>query len=199
MLAAETRATLGRGGDVQRLKIDEAFVLRWAERYAGDISDAEAAFEERLFSTGSATIRERGYLTLEEFMTITTWKSPRARSRLAQNDARRVRAVTSLAFAPDAVERASVLTGLSGVGEPIASAILAVWDPLRFTVFDWRATETLRAAGRFRSSGGDVSLGLYLAACRDLADGLDLPDRTLPKLRLLDRALWAYSARGSSR
>ena len=32
----------------------------------------------------------------------------------------------SRAFAPDAVERASVLTSLSGVGEPIASAILAV-------------------------------------------------------------------------
>ncbi len=184
---------------MRRLKIDEAFVLRWAERYVADISDAEAAFEERLFSVGSATIRARGYLTRGEFMTIAIWKSPRARSRLERNDARRVRAVTSLAFAPDAVERASVLTGLSGVGEPIASAILAVWDPVRFTVFDWRATETLQAAGAFRSSGPHVSLGLYLAVCSELADRLDLPDTTLPKLRLLDRALWAYSARGSAR
>ena len=89
-----------------------------------------------------------------------------------------------------------MLTALSGVGEPIASAILAVWDPNRYTVFDRRATETLQAAGSFRSSGGHVTLGLYLAVCRELADRLDLPDAGVPKLRLLDRALWAYSARG---
>jgi hypothetical protein len=184
---------------VGRLRIDEAFVLRWSDRYLEDVSDADAAFEERLFSDVSGTIRSRGHLTRGEFLTIGTWKSPRARSRLERNDARRVRSITSLAFAPDAVERASVLTALSGVGEPIASAVLAVWDPRRYTVFDWRATETLQAAGLFRSRGGRVTLGLYLSVCRELADRLDLPDAGVPRLRLLDRALWAYSALGPSR
>ena len=182
-----------------RLRIDEAFVIRWSERYLEDVSEADAEFEEHLFSDVSATVRARGHLALGEFMTIGTWKSPRARSRLERNDGRRVRAITSLAFAPDTVERASVLTSLSGVGEPIASAILAVWDPHRYTVFDWRATETLQAAGRFRASGGHVSLGLYLAVCRELADRLDLPGADVPKLRLLDRALWTYSAHGAAR
>ncbi len=182
-----------------RLRIDDAFVLRWSDRYLEDVSDADAAFEEHLFSDLSATVRARGHLTRGEFVTIGTWKSPRARSRLELNDGRRVRAITSLAFAPDAVERASVLTSLSGVGEPIASAILAVWDPHRYTVFDWRATETLHAAGLFRASGGHVSLGLYLSVCRELADRLDLPGADVPRLRLLDRALWAYSAHGAAR
>lgn len=179
-----------------RLRIDEAFVHRWSGRYLEDVSPADAAIEEHLFSDVSATVRARGSLTRGEFLTIGTWKSSRARSRLERNDARRIRAITSLAFAPDADERASVLTALSGVGEPIASAILAVWHPQRYTVFDWRATETLQAAGLFRSSGGPVSLGLYLAVCRELADRLDLPAADVPDLRLLDRALWAYSAHG---
>ncbi len=181
------------------LRIDESFVLRWSDRYLEDVSEADAAFEEHLFSDVSAAVRARGHLTRGEFLTIATWKSARARSRLERNDARRVRAITSRAFAPDAVERASVLTSLSGVGEPIASAILAVWDPRRYTVFDWRATETLQAAGLFRPSGGHVTLGLYLAVCRELADGLDMPDAGVPTLRLLDRALWAYSAHGAAR
>jgi hypothetical protein len=181
---------------VRGLRIDESFVLRWSDRYLQDISDADAASEAHLFSDVSAVVSARRHLTRGEFLTIATWKSARARSRFEQNDARRVRSITSLAFAPDAVERASVLTALSGVGEPIASAILAVWDPHHYTVFDWRATETLQAAGSLRSSGGRVTLGLYLAVCRELADRLDLPESGVPKLRLLDRALWAYSARG---
>lgn len=182
-----------------RLRIDEAFVLRWSDRYLQDLPPADAAFEERLFSDLAATVRVRGYLTRGELITIGCWKSPRARSRLQRNDARHVRAITTRAFAPDAVERASLLTTLSGVGEPIASAILAVWDPERYTVFDWRATETLEAAGLFGSRSGRVTLGLYLAVCRELADRLDLPEADVPKLRLLDRALWTYSARAPER
>jgi hypothetical protein len=178
---------------VGRLRIDRPFVLRLSDRYLREMSEEEAAFEEHLFSGVSGTIRERGHLTRGELLSIGRWKSPRARSRLEQNDARRVREITSLAFAPEAIERASVLMALSGVGEPMASAILAVWDPHRYTVFDWRATETLREAGLLRSSGGAVSLGLYLAVCRGLADHLDLPDAPISKLRLLDRALWKYS------
>ena len=40
-------------------------------------------------------------------------------------------------------------------------------------------------------------MGLYLAVCRELADRLDLPEAGVFKLRLLDRALWTYSARRS--
>ena len=182
-----------------RLRIDEAFVLRWSGRYLEGVPQADAAIEEYLFTDVSATVRARGSLSRGEFLAIGTWKSPRVRSRLERNDARRVQTITSLAFAPDAVERASILIALSGVGEPIASAILAVWDPGRYTVYDWRATETLQTAGLFRASGGHVSWGLYLALCRELADRLDLPGADVPKLRLLDRALWAYSAHGIER
>ena len=179
---------------VRRLRIDETFVLRWSDRYLRDLSEADAAFEEHLFTDLAGDLRDRGYLTRGELMTIGCWKSPRVRSRLEQNDPRRVRAITSLAFAPDTTERASLLTALSGVGEPIASAILAVWDPHHYTVFDWRATETLQAAGLFRSSGDRVTLGIYLAVCRQVVDRLDLPEGPVSKLRLLDRALWTYSA-----
>jgi hypothetical protein len=178
---------------VKRLKIDEPFVVEWSDRYLGDTSGAEAALEDRLFRVISPVLRRRGHLTREELLTIGRWKSPRARSRLEENGAKRVRAITSMALAPNALERSSVLMALSGVGIPIASAILAIWDPHNYTVFDWRATETLRRAGYFDVSAGRASFGLYLSVCRDVADGLDLPDMPISKLRILDRALWKYS------
>ena len=133
--------------------------IRWSDRYLLDVSEADAAFEEHLFSDVSAAVRARGHLTRGEFLTIATWKSARARSRLERNDARHVRAITSRAFAPDAVERASVLTSLSGVGEPIASAILAVLGSAPLHGLRLARDRDPAGRGLFRSSGGHVTWG----------------------------------------
>ena len=75
----------------------------------------------------------------------------------------------------------------------MASALLAVWDPERYTVYDWRAVETLRAARELPASGKDPPVGLYLDVCRQLVGRLDLGAELKPHLRSLDRALWKYS------
>lgn len=181
-----------------RLRIDEPFVLEWSGRYVQGMRADEAKLEGRLFSGLSTRCRKRGSLTHLDLLTIGRWKSPRALHLLEQNEAGRVQEVTALAFAPDASERASTLMALLGVGEPMASAILTVWDPLRHTVFDWRATETLKEAGLLAVGRGRVTFGLYLALCRRLADHLDLPNPEISKLRMLDRALWKYSAMSPS-
>lgn len=85
-----------------------------------------------------------------------------------------------------------MLTSLQGVGEPMASAILSVWDPSRYTVFDVRAVATLRAAGQLPASP-KVGFGLYLVTCRALASKFAPADADISPLRALDRALWKWS------
>lgn len=67
----------------------------------------------------------------------------------------------------------------------MASALLTVWCPKRFTVTDFRAIETLRAAGEL--TGPDPRYGSYLDLCRTIAGRVEV------SLRDLDRALWTWS------
>lgn len=86
-------------------------------------------------------------------------------------------------------ERSSILTALEGVGDAMASALLTVWRPDRYTIYDWRAVETLRLAGHLAGTRRAPPFGLYLETCRRLAADSGLGD----DLRSLDRALWKFS------
>ncbi len=78
--------------------------------------------------------------------------------------------------------------GLSGVQVPVASAILTVMYPDKYTVIDFRALEALGVV-RYTAS---ISLYVeYLAYCRALARKCDVD------LRTLDRALWQWSKEGA--
>jgi hypothetical protein len=172
-------------------RLDRAFVVRWSRAYIEGQSEQEAATEGRLFAEIGAQARRRGYLTSDALLEIGEWKSHRARSKLRGNPPDLVETVTRQAFdAPD--ERLTVLTSLQGVGEPIASAILSVWDPSRYTIFDVRAVATLTAARQLPASP-KVGFGLYLATCRALASTVAPPDADISPLRALDRALWKWS------
>jgi hypothetical protein len=92
--------------------------------------------------------------------------------------------VTRLALAAPERLRHRVLDLLGGVGVPVASALLTVCQPTRFTVIDYRAIETLQAHGEL---DGWPSYPDYLQVCRALAD------RVGTDLRTLDRALWQWS------
>jgi hypothetical protein len=77
---------------------------------------------------------------------IFRWKTgSRGISRLARNSDEEVRDAPEPAINANnaRIERASVavLCGLSGVGIPVASAILICIDPLRYTILDFRALE----------------------------------------------------------
>ena len=77
----------------------------------------------------------------------------------------------------------AVLVGLSGVGIPVASAILTAMFPLRYTVIDKRALTSL---GHPNNDGAMKFYLEYLAECRRLADLYNV------ELRTLDRALWQW-------
>jgi hypothetical protein len=60
-----------------------------------------------------------------------------------------------------------VLLGLSGVGTPVASAILMAIDPVRYTLIDWQALEALGAPEL--DANLDCYLKLYFPECERLA------------------------------
>lgn len=82
------------------------------------------------------------------------------------------------------------LTSLSGVGVPVASAILLFMNPDRFTVIDERAWRVLYETGYLPQELSDdptvEEYLMYLGACWALANEYDV------SLRTLDMALWAF-------
>ena len=165
----------------RRPKIDRRFIDVWSAKY-------HYPGEDHLFSVTGAAVRARGEYTRDELLQVGRWKSARATSSLAKNSDELVAAVTRTALAAPTLIKHRVLTILSGVGVPVASALLTIWKPEEFTVIDVRAISTLRAAGLLQPGADLPPYVLYLDLCRRLAmdNGADL--------RSLDRALWQWSA-----
>ena len=113
------------------------------------------------------------------------WKSPRARRLWESNSSASIRAVSRAVLATrDERRRMELLTGLSGVGVPMASAILTLLDPRRYGVLDIRAWQLLFAirsveANR-RGQGFTIAQWeVYLAALRHHAGRLGVSARAI--------------------
>lgn len=119
---------------------------------------------------------------------IIEWKSARIAGLIEKNSAADV--AKALRFATD--RRTSekwameTLCGLKGVGIPVASAILTMVSPEKYTIIDFRALEALGIKRGDDEETVDYYLE-YLQICRSIAreHGIDL--------RTLDRALWQWS------
>jgi len=85
-------------------------------------------------------------------------------------------------------DKVEALTSLSGIGVPVASAILLFIDEDRFTVIDKRAwnmlQETKYLSQELSEDPNVDEYLLYLGACWAIANEYDV------SLRTLDRALW---------
>ncbi|HZO27520.1 MAG TPA: hypothetical protein VFH48_16195 [Chloroflexota bacterium] len=149
---------------------------------------------------------DRGYLTLDELAKIAAWKTQRQKIHVLRNVSETVEAVTRQAFnCPEPWLAAWTLSYLTAVNTRLASAILTVFDPTRYAVFDirtWSALKRLDVLEPLGLSkyGGIASVNLdspetyaaYLEACRRLADEADV------SLRALDRCLWTVGGLGAS-
>ena len=106
-------------------------------------------------------VRRRGYFKLEEFMQVCRWKAPRAAKRFGANNGSAVAAATKKAIraSGDRTGMEILLRGLKGVGVPMASALLAAYDPSRYGVIDVRAWQALCTIGlvQTKRSGRDLS------------------------------------------
>jgi hypothetical protein len=132
-----------------------------------------------------AGVRARGAFTRAEFRVMCRWKSPRAQHLWETNSPARIRAVSHAVLATRSEQRRmELLTGLHGVGIPIASAILTLIDPRRYGVLDIRAWQLLFAlrsvTANRRGQGFTIAQWEeYLAALRHHARRLEVSARTV--------------------
>lgn len=163
--------------------------------------------EDPLFSSISEQFQLRGYLRKDELLEIGRWKVQGGRidRHLEKNSPALVEEQSKIAFdADDDEARITALSELTGVRVPVASSILAMWNPSEHAVIDHRALRALPAAKpelldhtdyaqfaefleRYRTYGSDASTyKFYIEHVRELAAQNDL----LP--REIDMALWEY-------
>lgn len=105
------------------------------------------------------------------------------------NDYEAVRdAIAGAAEASATATKLDVLTGLTGVDVPVATAFLQFLDPEAYLVLSRREWEVLREAGEldepYPDSPASDDYERYLSVCRSVAERCDCD------LKVLYRALW---------
>jgi hypothetical protein len=166
-----------------------------AEKFWRDSGEKWQKAEEAAFEAGTAI--RNGNFSLDNLTAILKWKSPRSVHYLDGNSSDQINTALKKAASPDISTKDAMkaLMQLRGVGVPVASAILTVIFPDRYTVIDFRALEALGYPLISVEFYED-----YLAFCKELADSEivrvqdNLPAPTA--LRALDRALWQWSKEG---
>lgn len=154
-----------------------------------------------------SSVKEQGYLNKAQFIKILRWKSNRPLRHYETNNEETVQATTKIAFQmPDDNLKIHVLTALTGVNYPSASAILMFYDPEIYPVLDMRVWQQLHQ-GRLvninaRGQGFTIrQWEIYLTVIRSLAVKLNLSARQVEK-RLFDHdklsrdgTLYKYSSK----
>ena len=146
--------------------------------------------------------QKNGYLTAEQFFAIVIWKRNASKTRVKRglggsNLDSKIKKITSDVFRePNDKERLEILVGIRGIGIAIASAILTILYPERFTVYDFRVleeinkhskTEEIRKIENLPKQRQPEAYLRYLARVKDFAKAHKL------SLRNCDRVLWARS------
>jgi hypothetical protein len=129
-----------------------------------------------------------GDFSRRHFDTIFEWKTGnRGKSRPAKNNDKSIARALKLVVEErdNPIRPIDALTQLSGVGVPVASAIMTAVFPGRFTVIDFRALSALSVEG-YSTSSSEKYLE-YVEYCIALARNWGVT------LRDLDRALWKWS------
>ena len=178
-----------------RLRFSESEIDDLARRYTECQAEDNREREEYLIGLRVQILR-RGHLFPNELSTVAYWISNvygESTADLTQENADTLIEInTRQAFAAtDDWEKLEYLTGtgLQGVGQTIASAILHLYDRGQYPIFSQRARESVKP-----KMGKDLSYHLwrdYIAFCRDIAN------RNGICMRKLDRALWRYSYENS--
>jgi hypothetical protein len=162
------------------IRFDPKEIQYWASQYpVADDNQVENIFAPQ--------VKNRGYFTITELQGICTWKTPRSKSRVARNSEEFIQAVTKTALStPDERLRIEVLTLLSGVKWPTASALLHLTHKDPYPILDFRALRSLGIDPPPINYTFDFWWD-YTRYCRRLALQAGVT------MRVLDRALWIYS------
>ena len=89
------------------------------------------------------SIKQQGYLTLEQLKEICEWKTPRSRKKVKDNSEEYVRTISSFSLSTnDERSRIESLTLLDGVRWPTASVILHFCHRDPYPILDFRALDS---------------------------------------------------------
>ncbi len=93
-------------------------------------------------------VKKRGHFTKEEFLKMGMWKSPRPKQRYLKNSEEEIISISEKVLATKFEKRRiELITSLSGVSIPTASAILTLIDPENYGVIDIRAWQVFYLYG----------------------------------------------------
>lgn len=166
--------------------IDTAFVLRYEPLYT--VSDLEA----EIFDTIASKVVRRESFKRKHFLKVVEWKAVAVLPTAEAIDGDDIDYVTAVALDEDTPNhlRLPFLKVLPGVGSPLASALLTVADPRKFSIIDSRAVGVLHDHGLLESANpAQIDYTEYRKLMRSLAKGANCAPLDLY------RALIAYSRR----
>ncbi len=164
--------------------IDTGFVLRYEPLY--DLTDLEA---EIFDSIAPKVVRREGYKR-KNFLKVVEWKAVAVLPQAERLDADDIDYITGVALDEDTPNhlRLPLLKVLPGVGNPLASALLTVFDPKKYAIIDARAVGVLHDHGLLESANPQqVDYSAYRKLVKSLAKGASCAPLDLY------RALIAYS------
>ena len=170
-----------------KLRFPQSEIGKLATRYEDALAESDRRHTELITRNVFPSYERKGYLSKAEFLNVCRWKTPRSQWRCKSNDDVLIREVSCLTRTTESEHlRIQIWTLLAGVGWPIASVFLHFAFPDRYPILDYRALWSLRTEvpGQYTFS----FWWKYTEFCRELAHNAGVT------MRMLDQALWKYSA-----
>lgn len=170
-----------------KLRFPRSHIRSLAALYDAELGDRDKGLTETIMQKVFPSYQRKGYLTKEEFLTVCLWKSPRSKLLCESNDPAFIREISALVLKTASEQfRIQAWTLLTGVSWPTASVFLHFALSNKYPIMDFRALWSLRTdvPGQYTFSFWQE----YTAFCRDLARQSGVT------MRVLDKALWKYSA-----
>jgi len=153
--------------------------------------------EQYLFDDINKSFHKNHKLTHEEFFTIIAWKRKASAIKIARGwKGLDVESITGEIYCKsDDKDKLDILDNISGIGVAIASAILTVCYPEKFTILDYRALNSLRKKESDRCSDANFPKKAEYFKISDYVKYnnicKDVWVKYCSSLRDFDRALWA--------
>lgn len=139
--------------------------------------------------------RKNHALTAEEFFAIVIWKRNPSKTKILQGikkSKKTIHKITSEVFGTKKLEdKLKILTEILGIGVSMASAILTICYPDKFTVVDYHALASLKKFRKKINGNPTAKIYPYTAYFDYLYKCIELADRYNLSLRDFDRILWA--------
>ncbi len=149
--------------------------------------------EKYLFDEVNKNFHKREYLTPKEFFAIVIWKSNRSKTNIKKGikaSEQTIKEITRKIYkAKNPIEKISILTSVKFIGIPIASAILTVCYPEKFTILDYRVWNVLKHLKKVKRNQPTTIQGYldYIKICEKYAKEKEI------SLRDFDRLMWGKS------